>query len=585
MAILGIDIAPGGLFAYAVVDNDVVVEKGTASARDLASVFKRYRIEKLALDNLGELFQNGRSVIRLLGKLPYDVNVVEVTRSSEGYFRTEDLVRQHLGVVKGRLDPQETAIYLAMLAGRGVGTPVKLFEEETVVLVYRRISTTPGGMSRNRFMRNISHRIRDIAARIEAKLKEAKLDYDLFLKEESGEVTSAKFIVYASKEVVRRYVKTMRSIDVAVSIYSAPAKKGGAPSHGRYLIVGVDPGIVTGVAVLTLDGEVLDTLARRGFSRGDVLRYVHQWGVPVVVATDVADPPEYVKRLASMCGAVLYAPNRDLTSEEKAEVLEKVGWRAKTTHERDALAAAFKAYQDYKPKFEKIEKEFGGILKPDQLEYARALVAKGYSIAQAVSEALKRREEKETKVIYVTVEKPCGTRDEALTARIKALEYENMELQKELENLRREYAQLKRAFEDTKWRDMKYRELQSRIEALTAALAQKEEEINALKNLFLEILKDFGTRYKLLHLSETVECRGGEVVGTVCRNTETIDDAVARKTLGVPLRLVAKLQLGEYYVVDIDTLMRLTDEIKRRIEERREINLRKIVEQYRRGLV
>ncbi|AET33583.1 DUF460 domain-containing protein [Pyrobaculum ferrireducens] len=585
MAVLGVDIAPGGLFAYAVFENEEVVERGVGDVHRLAQLFKKYKIETLAVDNLGELFQYGKPVVRLLGKLPYVVNVVEVTREAEGYVKMEELVGRYFGVEKGHLDPLETAVYLAMLARRGVGAPVKLFEEETIILIHRRISTTPGGMSRNRYMRNVTHRIKAIASKIEARLKEARLDYDLFLKEESGEVTSAKFVVYANREVVRRYVKPMRSIDIAVAIFSAPARGGKAPARERFLIVGVDPGVVTGIAVMTLDGEVLDTVARRGFSRGDVLRYVSQWGVPVLVATDVAEAPDFVRRLATMCGAAVYTPGRDLASEEKAQILEKIRWRAVTSHERDALAAAYRAYQEYRPKFEKLEKEFGSILKFDQLEYAKALVVRGYSIAQAVSEALKRRGEREVRVVYVTVEKPCAARDESLATRLKALEYENMQLQKELEELRREYAQLRRAFDDARWRDAKYRELQSRIEALSAMVAEKEREVELLKKTFVEVLASYGSRYRLLHVSEVVDCRGGEAVGTICRNIDSVDDAVARGTMGVPLRQVVKLQLGDFYVVDLDMVRQLTELVKQCLEKREVVDIRKIVEQYRRGLV
>ena len=584
MAILGIDVTPGGSFAYAVLEGGSVVEKGVLDARGLAHLFKRYKVEILAVDNVGELFQYGRPVVRLLGKLPYTVDVVEVTRGPEGYRKVEDLVRERFAVVRGRLEPLETAEYLAVLANMGTGTSVKLFEEETVILIYRRISTAPGGMSRNRFMRNVTHRIKSLASKIEAKLKEARLDYDLFIREESGEVASAKFVVYAKREVVRRYVKPMRSIDVAIAIYSAPVKRGGVAARGRLLILGVDPGVVTGLAILTLDGEVLDTVARRGFSRGDVMRYVQQWGTPVIVATDVADPPEFVKRLAAMSGAVLYTPSRDLSSEEKTQILDKLKWQAKTSHERDALAAAYRAYMEYKPKFEKIEKEFGDILKSDQLEEAKALVIRGYSIAQAVSEALKRREEKETKVVYVTVEKPCAARDETLNTRIKALEYENQQLQKELDALRREYAQLRRYVEDERWRDAKYREMQNRLEMLTGELAKKEAEIEQLKKTFIEILTNYGSRYRLIHISETAECRGDEPMGTLCRNLQTIEEAVARKTLGVPLRQVTKLEIGEFYVVDLDALRELVNQIRQKLDEKKEIDLRKLVEQYRRGL-
>ncbi|MFN7106167.1 MAG: DUF460 domain-containing protein, partial [Pyrobaculum sp.] len=398
-----------------------------------------------------------------------------------------------------------------------------------------------------------------------------------FLREESGEVTSAKFVVYANRETVRRLIKPKRSLDVAVSVYSAPARVKEAPAHKRFLIVGVDPGTVTGLAIITLEGEVLDTVARRGFSRGDVLRYVGQWGVPVLVATDVGEPPEYVRRLATMCGAVLYTPGRDLTSGEKMELVEKAGWRVKTSHERDALAAAYRAYLEYRPKFEKISKELG-VLDFGQLEYIKALVVRGYSIAHAVSEALRQQEGRETKVVYITVEKPCISREVDHT-RVKALEYENQQLEKELEMLKREYIELRRFVENEKWKDVKYRELQNRIEALTKDLSQKEEEIRNLKKTFIEILAEYGAKYKLVHMSEIRQCKGGEAVGTICGNLESIEDADARKTLGVPLRLVARLELGEFYVVDMDKVKELVGQIRERLD--REVDLKKIIREYR----
>jgi predicted RNase H-like nuclease (RuvC/YqgF family) len=53
----------------------------------------------------------------------------------------------------------------------------------------------------------------------------------------------------------------------------------------------------------------------------------------------------------------------------------------------------------------------------------------------------------------------------------------------------------------------------------------------------------------------------------------------------VPLREVAKLELGEFYVVDLDAVRELANQIRRRLDEKKEIDLRKLVEQYRRGLI
>ena len=62
MAILGLDVAPGG-FAFAVLENNVVVERGVAEVRDILRLFKKYRCSVLAVDNVGEHFEYGRLII------------------------------------------------------------------------------------------------------------------------------------------------------------------------------------------------------------------------------------------------------------------------------------------------------------------------------------------------------------------------------------------------------------------------------------------------------------------------------------------------------------------------------------------
>ena len=84
MPILGIDVVPGGGFAYVVLENNVVVERGVTDVRNLVNLFKKYRCEVLAVDSVSELFQHGRLLIKALGRLPYVVNVVEVTRGMSG---------------------------------------------------------------------------------------------------------------------------------------------------------------------------------------------------------------------------------------------------------------------------------------------------------------------------------------------------------------------------------------------------------------------------------------------------------------------------------------------------------------------
>jgi predicted RNase H-like nuclease (RuvC/YqgF family) len=583
VAILGLDISGRGAFAYTVVDNGVVVEQGVKDVVGIIKIIKKYKPNILVIDSISELFENGKLIVKAIGRAPFNIDVVQATKVGEESLSVEELVRRNFGVSKGHLTPLETSMYLALLAEKGVGTKVKLYEEETVVLIKRRSSTAPGGMSRNRYMRNIRHRIRDLAEEISRRLNEVGLDYDLFFREEAGDITSARFIVYARRDLVRRYVKPLRSSDVVIDIFSEPVKSREAEAQRgeAYLIVGVDPGIVTGIALMDLNGRVLHTEARRNLSRGDALRRIYQWGVPVVVATDVASPPDYAKKLAAMCGAVLYHPDRDLLMEEKAAIAERLGYSAPTTHERDALAAAYKAFSEFKVKFDKLEKDFGSILSIKQLSRAKMLIAKGKSIAQAVAEVLKEEAAGgSTRVVYVPIERPCKDVDEELRGRVKALEYENSQLSKEVEELRREVAALRRALEDSTWRDLKYREMQQRIESLTKSLQECASSKESLAEEVLDLIQGvLAGRYKLYKEDEVVECRLSP--GGVCRDYSSIEELIRSNVLGVPLNLVVVKKIKGYYVIDEQKRIEVLNKVREGLAKK-EVDLKRLIEEYRR---
>ena len=75
----------------------------------------------------------------------------------------------------------------------------------------------------------------------------------------------------------------------------------------------------------------------------------------------------------------------------------------------------------------------------------------------------------------------------------------------------------------------------------------------------------------------SLEVNRGESVGIICKNIETVQEAVARETMGVPLKQVAKLQLGEFFVIDFDAVRELTEEIKRHMDSQKDLDLKKIV--------
>ena len=80
---MGIDIN-GGEFAYVVASDKGLIESGTADEWGLYRVMRKYRIKRLAIDNVRELLEMAPHLIRKIAALPFDVSIIHVTRLSDG---------------------------------------------------------------------------------------------------------------------------------------------------------------------------------------------------------------------------------------------------------------------------------------------------------------------------------------------------------------------------------------------------------------------------------------------------------------------------------------------------------------------
>lgn len=501
---LGLDVRPGGGFSYSVVDaQGTEVALGSCRPEELIDVVKKYKPSIIAVDNVRELLELGRRFVKRLGRLPSVPKIIQVTRLQEGVeVRMEDVVRRYLGIEVTALSPEQTAKYAAILALRGVGSAVKLFEEETKIVVKALISTKQGGQSRRRFERNIAIRIRSIVKNITDLLSKAGIDYDLFYHKDSEGVRSALIIAYSDRSTIRRFIKPIKSIDIKVSI--EPVMSHGikfitsestielSPKSKNRLIVGVDPGIVTGVAVMDLNGNVLLLSSGRNMSRRDVLGIVYEYGTPIVVATDVSKPPDYVKKLASMVGAVLYYPNKDLSISEKSNIAlkyaEKYGVKVKTPHERDALAAAYKAFMGLQEKFDKVDnilRELPIHVDPGEV---KELVVKGLPIKDALAKALEKYARAECKTeVVVRANQECKCQDEVkelkgyirmLEDKLAMLESENARLTDELNRL-----YVTKCSSSNQTLESRIRLLEDRLEAETKKSSELADRLNEVKRI------------------------------------------------------------------------------------------------------
>jgi len=528
--IIGIDIN-GRRFSYAVFNNGDIIERGTVDPQDLIRIVKRIRPSAIAVDNIGEVMELSPGIIKRLGRLPLNVYLVQVTRVSPDTEESmEVLVNKYFGLSIGKLDPDTTAEYLARLCSMGVGSIVKVYEPETRIVIKASISTTPGGMSRNRFERNIAHRIRYLAKEIKERLEKGGIDYDMFIAPESEGLRSVVFIAYADRTTIRSIIKPRRSMDVKVIVESVPsdsikfaslteteAVEVGGAIKDRKLIVGIDPGIVTGLAILDMNGNVLTLHSGKNLSRRHVLRIVYQYGTPILVAVDTAKPSDYAKKLAAMIGAVLYYPDKDLSISEKSEIAVKVsreqGIVVKDPHMRDALAAAYKSFMQLKPKLDRVEDEVRRSIAR-VIDEAKALVIKGMPIKQAVDEASRKIEVQPQQEVKVVQQERC----ECECDRIRS-EYEGMirALNAEVERLNKLYMETKEKVEELlsnydleARKDQLVRALSARVEILEGDVEKYRRKVMELEDSLRRFVDDFvdyirGSKYVLIRFNEDLD--------------------------------------------------------------------------------
>ena len=526
--VIGLDIEHEEKFAYVVAINGIPVEKGYCNEIELIKLLKKYRPIVIAIDNIREIFEHGKKLLKKLSKLPFTTYIVQVTKvKPDREYSVEELVREYLGIDVSKLSPIQTAEYLTKLVCKGIGCIVKIYEPETRITIKAKISTSSGGMSRNRFERNVHHRIKQIVNEIKNVLDRNNIDYDLFYTDSEG-VRSATFIVYADKAIVRSLIKLINSIDVKVSIeqvitdsikfiplidqsLSFEIK----PVSERYIILGIDPGIVTGLAIIDLSGKVLYLHSGRNLSRRKVLEIAYSYGTPIIVATDVSKPSDYVKKLSSMINAILYIPDKDLSIDEKSEIVSKICLiqkiQVKDPHQRDALAAAYKAYLTYKPKFDRINEEVKklGIAVP--VDEIKALVIKGYSINQAVNYILdKLKQREDVKVIFIhdkSISKKLKEVEESYEKQIKYLQDRVKELEREKEELLRKIEYISdRIYLEVK-KDQVVKSLEARLNILEKEVDRYRIEVGNLVNL----LKNFENAFEKFLKNELGLCIDSEI--------------------------------------------------------------------------
>jgi predicted RNase H-like nuclease (RuvC/YqgF family) len=642
---MGVDIESGspegGNARYSLVvikcGGPLIYKAESSSLARLVRVAWDYRPRRLGVDNVYELGGDERRLSRVLSLLPPDLEVFQVTLV-DGVFLDVREVAVRAGIVEdfSKMNPLRTSYVVAMLACMGYGTSVRSVEEKTVVQVSKLRSHSSGGWSQQRYQRRVRAAIHSIATSIKEALDRAGLDYDYYYKESRGGLESAVFTVYAPRDVVRGVVEEVRGPDYVVKVKPVYRSKllvatGGRGLQSRPLIVGVDPGVTTGVALVDLDGRILHVTSIRAADRGSVVELISRYGKPVIVAVDVSEVPDSVRKLATQLGANIYTPPHDLTSIEKRDLIERFAGEVKLrdSHERDALAAAYRAYLSLREKLEDVEEKLRDMGAEIEREEVKRWVLEGLSLAEALERALEkaiedvefregrvRREERRVQQVDVT---EYLVEIERLRAQRESLEARVRELEESLRDYERRLRDAQSTIRVEIARDAEIAKLKSRVEALEREVDRLRAEKERLEEEVVRIAKTItavssgelvlARRIPILtvrNLRREEEFRGGDIV--IVDNTNMFENeavaelarmkvkAVLLQNLDSPLanilreKLIPALDARKYKIEEIHGIVLVESKVladaeveKERLKAlRKPPDIERIVEEYRR---
>jgi hypothetical protein len=443
----------------------VILDEGNVAGFHMISRHKLIRLirerqpEMVAMDNLYELAADRRELIDILRRMPPTTRMVQVTGAEKPQSLIK-LARYH-GITFDRTNPLQEAEVCARLAAKGVGVVLSAFQERTWIKVSRRRSLGRGGWSQNRYTRKIHGAVMGLAREVEKQLREAGLQYTSRAVEGLGGYTRAEFVVEAPREKVHINPGYYSDAQLLVQSMERPELQYKPLLQRRgYIIVGLDPGTTTGIAVLNLSGELVDLTSSRGLSSSDVIEWIAARGRSLLVATDVFPTPGGVEKVKRAFNAVLYSPGGDIPAEEKIALGKEFGY--KNDHERDALAAAISAFKKYKNKFLLVEKKAPSDIDPDEV---KALVVRGYSIENAIAEFVP------TSATSVQKGEQQGSAEDVLEP--------SLDVSPDIAALRQHSQQL----------GEQVRTLRSYVDELRSSLAEKEAALN-IANGKLDRLRD-----------------------------------------------------------------------------------------------
>ncbi len=511
---MGLDILPMSSssskqkpkYAAMIFDEDKIVLKNEEiSFRKLIKILNKYKPNILAIDNIWELAPNQEALQNFLKKLP-PIRLVQVT-GSPTQMQPIHIIAKRVGIhLTSHPTPIQTAEICARLVQIGIGYEAALFEKETQIRISRTRTIGPGGWSQNRYRRHSHAAILQSTREIQTQLDEQGIEYDLSVRKADYGLDRSVFTVYAEINEVLSFIKPYTGSTIQVKITPIKKKeiefipltaKEDETVPLKSLIVGIDPGTTTGIAILDLNGKILALRSGKEISRRDLIKYIAKFGTSVVIATDVTPLPKYVEKIANTFNALIFRPRKSMKVSEKQELVNEYlshsKWKVSDAHIRDALACAIKAYFSYRQIFEKIHKKIQEMNVEVSIEKVKVLVMRGYSIYDAISILTFKPDEEEEPPPEIT-EKSDDETIKELHNKIYILIDKNIQLKRALEELKLKNKELEKELNQSK---TQISELQDKLEHVRSKtfyrlrgerlIRAQNTEINQLRSVISEL--------------------------------------------------------------------------------------------------
>lgn len=538
--IIGFDILPQSSpsskksprYASVLMEGEILETNSSIRRSELLKMVRRVEPDIIATDNLLELSATEKGVIEFLSRLPSKTRVIQVTGSPvHGMTSLTKLARRHGFPVKKHPTPVETAILISQLASLGVGTEISALARETRIVVSRARTVGSGGFSQARFQRRMHGSIQQTARNILDKLSKAEIDYDQYETRTQHGWSRCLIHVYESYETVCSVTKSEVNRIAGVAVRIAPVKhrsilylpRDDKEEVGprRLLVVGIDAGTTVGIAIADVSGNLVALRSSRGLSRGDVIRYIVEFGKPVLLAADVIPAPSFIEKLSTTLQTQLFTPDKLMAVVEKRELAKSFTadsqYRASNAHQRDALAAVAKVFHVYCKKLELLNKRLQESEQRHSVSEATALVLQGVSVHDALDQSIIPAENekftsKPIKPIEPT-EKPLTQQElqkivDRLTRKVESLqrqmEYERNQHQQSVEHqkkLEKEIQQIQRQLDRSLSVEQREYRRDERILQKEAEIQRLEKKIRT-QSFELERIKRNLTNLKLMRRLE-----------------------------------------------------------------------------------